>query len=86
LCTPSLSRFEAITEFGIEKEQRLALLLADGTGDFDYVHCFALDESTVVLRGSVASYALKQKAESLAQYAGFTDVMDALRITPESRQ
>ena len=67
----------------MEKENRLALLLADGTGDFDYVHCFAVSETSVILRGRVASYALKQKAEVLAQYVGFTDITDALRVTPD---
>lgn len=65
----------------INKERRLALLLADGTGNFDFVRAVAL-EAIIYLEGHVKSYEHKQRAEELAHYVGFLDVRNALRIFP----
>jgi len=67
----------------MDREKRLALLLADGTGDFDFVHLAAF-EAMVILKGHVNSHVAKQKAEDLARYVGFTNVVNELRVYPES--
>ena len=69
----------------INEERRLALLLADGTGDFDFVRAVTLEEK-VYLEGHVKSYEHKQRAEELAHYVGFQDVRNALRIFPGEDQ
>ena len=66
----------------VNKERRLALLLADGTGDFDFVRAVAL-QGTVYLEGHVPSFEHKSRAEELARYVGFADVRNALRVFPE---
>ena len=65
----------------MERERRLALLLADGSGDFDYCRAVAF-ESMVILQGHVTSFEAKQQAESLARYVGFARVLNALRVFP----
>jgi len=65
----------------MDKERRLALLLADGSGDFDYCRAVAF-ESMVILQGHVTSFEAKQQAESLARYVGFARVLNALRVFP----
>lgn len=66
----------------VDKERRLALLLADGSGDFDYVRPVAFDD-TLALEGHVKSYSDKQRSEDLARYVGFVTVLNALRVYPE---
>lgn len=70
---------------GEERERRLALLLADGSGDFDFCRAVAF-ESMVILQGYVTSYEAKQKAEALARHVGFTRVLNALRVYPRRGQ
>lgn len=68
----------------INREKRLALLLADGSGDFDFVHAIAL-EDVLYLEGHVTKYKDKVKAEQLALYVGFRDVRNALHVYPASQ-
>jgi hypothetical protein len=63
------------------KEKRLALLLADGTGDFDFVRARAI-LNWVVLEGHVAMYSDKERAEELARYVGFTEIVNTVRVYP----
>ncbi|MPZ50212.1 MAG: BON domain-containing protein [Dehalococcoidia bacterium] len=70
-----------LTTKPIDKQLRLALLLADGTGDYDFVHAVAIQE-VVYLEGHVPSYEHKRRAEELAQYVGFGEVRNALRVMP----
>jgi hypothetical protein len=86
LMTPSLSRSaknetRTLRADDLSKERRLALLLADGSGNFDYVRAFA-SENVVHLQGHVASYGLKREAGELARHVGFTRVNNAIRILP----
>jgi osmotically-inducible protein OsmY len=67
----------------VERERRLALLLADGTGDFDFVRALAIGDS-VYLQGHVKALEPKRRAEELAKYVGFQEVQNALRVFPES--
>jgi hypothetical protein len=64
-----------------EKERRLALLLADGTGDFDFVRAIAI-EGRVVLEGYVKTHHHKQRAEELARYVGFRTIVNTIRVYP----
>lgn len=68
----------------VNRERRLALLLADGTGDFDFVHAVAF-ENMVYLEGHVDAYEHKRHAEELARYVGFAEVENALRIYPDDQ-
>jgi osmotically-inducible protein OsmY len=70
-----------LTTQPITRERRLALLLADGTGDYDFVRAVAIEES-VYLEGRVTSYEHKRHAEDLARYVGFRDVKNSLRVMP----
>jgi hypothetical protein len=63
------------------KEKRLALLLADGTGDFDFVRARAI-LNWVVLEGHVTKYRDKERAEELARYVGFQGIVNTIRIHP----
>jgi hypothetical protein len=63
------------------KEKRLALLLADGTGDFDFVRAKAI-QNWMVLEGYVAAYRDKERAEELARYVGFSTIVDTIRVRP----
>ena len=63
------------------KELRLALLLADGTGDFDYVRVFAIDEA-IYLDGYVTAEKSRERAEELARYVGFEQVHNFIRLMP----
>jgi hypothetical protein len=63
------------------REKRLALLLADGTGDFDFVRARAI-LNWVVLEGHVAKYQDKERAEELARYVGFTAIVNTIRVYP----
>jgi len=73
-----------LTTQEMNKERRLALLLADGTGDFDFVRALALEEM-VYLEGHVKRYEHKQRAEELTRYVGFAGVRNALRVYPEAQ-
>ena len=64
------------------KEKRLALLLADGTGDFDFVRAKAIS-NWVVLEGRVKKYRDKKQAEELARYVGFTGIVNTIRVKPD---
>ena len=66
----------------VNRERRLALLLADGTGNFDFVRAVAF-EDTAYLEGHVRSYEHKLRAEELAHYVGFNTVQNTLRVYPE---
>jgi hypothetical protein len=72
-----------VTTQPIDRQRRLALLLADGTGDFDFVHAITM-EGIVYLEGHVLSYEQKRRAEELARYVGFDQVHNALRVVPGS--
>jgi hypothetical protein len=63
------------------KERRLALLLADGTGDHDFVRALAI-QNYLVLEGHVKDYRLKERAEELAKYVGFEAVVNTIRVHP----
>jgi hypothetical protein len=63
-----------------DKEHRLALLLADGTGDFDFVRA-AVIQNWVVLEGKVKAYKDKERAEELARYVGFDAVVNTIRVS-----
>jgi len=65
----------------LAKERRLALLLADGTGDFDFVRAASI-QNWVVLEGHVKRVRNKERAEELAHYVGFDAVVNTLRIYP----
>jgi hypothetical protein len=65
----------------MNKERRLALLLADGTGNYDFVRAVVF-EDTVILEGHVHAYKHKRRAEELARYVGFSSVLNTLRIHP----
>ena len=65
----------------MNKERRLALLLADGTGDFDFVRAVAFEE-TVYLEGHVNSLEHKRRAEEIARYVGYAEVRNALHVFP----
>jgi hypothetical protein len=71
-----------LTTQPVDRERRLALLLADGTGDYDFVHAVAV-QGVLYLEGHVPSYEHKRRAEELARYVGFEEVNNALRIYPE---
>jgi hypothetical protein len=71
-----------LTTQPVDRERRLALLLADGTGDYDFVRAVAIGDM-VYLEGHVKSLPHKQRAEELAEYVGFREVQNALRIFPE---
>jgi osmotically-inducible protein OsmY len=62
-----------------EKEHRLALLLADGTGDFDFVRAVAV-QNWVVLEGTVRRSHDKERAEELARHVGFEAVVNTIRV------
>lgn len=64
----------------IDKERRLALLLADGTGDFDFVLAVAI-QNVIILEGKVKDYRDKERAEEFARYVGFDDVMNTIRVS-----
>lgn len=66
------------------KEKRLALLLADGSGDFDFVRGKAI-LNWVVLEGHVRAYRDKERAEEIAQYVGFKSIVNTIRVYPEGR-
>lgn len=66
----------------MNRERRLALLLANGTGNFDFVRAVAF-EDTAYLEGHVKSYEHKRRAEELARYVGFATVQNTLRVYPE---
>ncbi|HLF77794.1 MAG TPA: BON domain-containing protein [Dehalococcoidia bacterium] len=68
----------------VNRERRLALLLADGTGDFDFVRAVVF-ENMVYLEGHVRTYTHKRHAEELARYVGFAQVKNALRIYPDEQ-
>ncbi|HWO73377.1 MAG TPA: BON domain-containing protein [Dehalococcoidia bacterium] len=68
----------------MNKLRRLALLLADGTGVFDFVELEAFDD-IVYLEGHVPSYESKRRAEELARYVGFTDIRNGIRVHPPER-
>jgi osmotically-inducible protein OsmY len=74
-----------LTTQPVTKEKRLALLLADGTGDFDFVRSTALEE-VLHLEGHVPSYEHKRRAEELAHHVGFEEVHNALRVFPRKQQ
>jgi osmotically-inducible protein OsmY len=63
-----------------EKERRLALLLADGTGDFDFVRAVAI-QNWVVLEGKVKTSRDKERAEEIARYVGFDAVVNSIRVS-----
>jgi hypothetical protein len=69
----------------MEKADRLALILADGTGDFDFVRVAGFGQF-VFLEGHVSDYSHKVKAEQLARYVGFTDVRNELRVIARSQE
>jgi hypothetical protein len=66
-----------------DRERRLALLLADGTGDFDFVRVFAI-QTWVVLEGHVKAYRDKERAEELARHVGFEAIANTIRVHPDS--
>jgi hypothetical protein len=66
----------------IDRERRLALLLADGSGNFDFVRIVQFEDS-VILEGRVGEYGHKRRAEELAEYVGFHDIKNAIRIVPD---
>jgi hypothetical protein len=66
----------------LERTRRLALLLADGTGEFDFVQVVGFGE-LVYLEGRVSDHSYKVKAEQLARYVGFVDIRNAIRVLPE---
>jgi len=70
-----------VTTGPMTKLRRLALLLADGTGDFDFVAMDSFD-GTIYLEGHVPSYGHKRRAEELARYVGFDEVRNGLRVFP----
>jgi hypothetical protein len=70
-----------LTTQPVDKERRLALLLADGTGDYDFVQAIAIEE-TLYLDGHVPSYEHMRRAEQLARYVGYADIRNALRVMP----
>ena len=70
-----------LTTQPVTRERRLALLLADGTGDFDFVHALAIQE-ILYLEGHVNSYEHKRRAEALARYVGFREINNGLRVMP----
>ena len=72
-----------MTTQAMNKERRLALLLADGTGNFDFVRALAF-EDTAYLEGHVKSYEHKYRAEELARHVGFTTVQNTVRVYPEA--
>jgi hypothetical protein len=63
-----------------DKERRLALLLADGTGDFDFVRAMPI-QNWVVLEGKVKGYRDKERAKELAHYVGFDAVVNTIRVS-----
>ena len=65
-------------------ERRIALLLADGTGDFDHVRacCF---HDLLILRGYVRSMEARERAQEIAKGAGFTTVINDISIRPPER-
>ena len=65
----------------IDRQRRLALLLADGSGDYDFVSAIAVLD-VVYLEGRVTSYAQKQHAEDLARHVGFDEVRNMVRVVP----
>jgi hypothetical protein len=70
-----------LTTQPIDKQKRLALLLADGSGHYDFVRAVAIEE-VVFLEGHVPSYEHKRRSEELALYVGFDEIRNALRIFP----
>jgi hypothetical protein len=70
-----------VTTQPVDRLRRLALLLADGTGNYDFVHAMAV-ETAIILEGHVPSYEYKRRAEELARYVGFDVVHNALRVIP----
>jgi hypothetical protein len=78
---PSGTPYFRATESRI-KELRLALLLADGTGDFDFVRVFAVEEA-IYLDGYVKSEKSRDRAEELARYVGFREIQNYIRLMPE---
>jgi hypothetical protein len=66
-------------------ERRLALLLADGSGDFDFIDLHAAG-GTLWLEGEVRTYALERKAVELAEKVGFTRVLNRIRVIPPAGQ
>jgi osmotically-inducible protein OsmY len=70
-----------VTTTPVDRGRRLALLLADGSGDFDFIRLAAF-EDTVILEGRVPSYEHKRRASDMAEYVGFEDVRNLLRVVP----
>jgi hypothetical protein len=70
-----------MTGSGVERERRLALLLADGSGNFDFVRAVGI-EDVAYLEGHVTSVEHKRRAADLARYVGFTRVENLLRVMP----
>jgi osmotically-inducible protein OsmY len=65
------------------RELRIALLLADGTGDFDFVRVFTIGE-TIYLDGYVKTPKHKVHAEEIAHYVGFEAIENFIRLMPET--
>jgi osmotically-inducible protein OsmY len=73
-----------LTTQPVDRERRLFLLLADGTGDFDFVRIVSLQD-TVYLEGHVKSYEDKRRAEEVASYVGFQGIQNAIRVYPSEQ-
>jgi hypothetical protein len=65
----------------VSMERRLALLLADGSGDFDFIELHSMGE-TLWLEGDVPTYALEEKAVQLAEKVGFSRIINRIRVIP----
>ena len=66
-----------------DREIRLAYLLADGSGDFDFARILAFKDLAYLV-GHVKSAERKCRAEELARYVGFREVDNRLMVIPES--
>src|SRR5687768_7946980 len=66
----------------MSRERRLVLALADGTGDFDLVRVFMLDDM-VILDGYVEGHDASLRADARARNLGFTSVMNLLITHPQ---
>ena len=69
-----------VREEDANKERRLALLLADGSGDFDFVRVFGI-QNWVVLEGKVKRYGDKERAEAIARDVGFASIVNTIRVS-----
>jgi hypothetical protein len=70
-----------LTTQPVTRELRLALLLADGTGDYDFVRAAGVQDMCY-LEGHVTRYELKRRAEELARYVGYREVTNGIRVMP----